>query len=208
MIAGGPEGFTKSAYRKFGIKSAITPGDDFAMMREVLERRFSKALKSETEGPGTPAWPDLVLIDGGAGQLSAVQGVLEELGVHEVALVAIAKGPDRDAGREWFHMEGRPPFQLPPRDPVLYYLQRLRDEAHRFAITTHRASRSKALVTSELDEITGIGPSRKRALLNHFGSARGVKQAGLADLEAAPGVSKEIARRVYAHFHPGAHVEA
>ncbi len=208
MIVGGPEGFTKSAYRKFGIKSAITPGDDFAMMREVLERRFAKALKSETEGPGTPAWPDLVLIDGGAGQLSAVQGVLEELGVHEVALVAIAKGPDRDAGREWFHMAGRPPFQLPPRDPVLYYLQRLRDEAHRFAITTHRASRSKTLVTSELDEITGIGPSRKRALLNHFGSARGVKQAGLADLEAAPGVSKEIARRVYAHFHPGAHVEA
>jgi excinuclease ABC subunit C len=208
MIVVGPEGFTKSAYRKFGIKSAITPGDDFAMMREVLERRFSKALKSETEGPGTQAWPDLVLIDGGAGQLSAVQGVLEELGVHEVALVAIAKGPDRDAGREWFHMAGRPPFQLPPRDPVLYYLQRLRDEAHRFAITTHRASRSKTLVTSELDEITGIGPSRKRALLNHFGSARGVKQAGLADLEAAPGVSKEIARRVYAHFHPGAHVEA
>jgi len=207
MIVGGPEGFLKSAYRKFSIRGAITPGDDFAMMREVLERRFAKALKSDTEGPGTAAWPDLVLIDGGAGQLSAVQAVLQELGVHDVTLVAIAKGPDRDAGREWFHMEGRPTFQLPPRDPVLYYLQRLRDEAHRFAITTHRAGRSKALVTSELDEISGIGPSRKRALLNHFGSARGVKQAGLPDLEAAPGVSKEIARRVYAHFHPGAHVE-
>jgi excinuclease ABC subunit C len=124
-----------------------------------------------------------------------------------VPLVTIAKGPDRDAGREWFHAAGREPFQLPPRDPVLYYLQRLRDEAHRFAITTHRAGRSKSLVTSELDEVPGIGPGRKRALLNHFGSARGVKQAGLVDLEAAPGISKEIARRVYAHFHPGARME-
>ena len=206
MIVGGAEGFIKSAYRKFSIRGAITPGDDFAMMREVLERRFGRALREEKEGPGTPSWPDLVLIDGGAGQLSAVRGVLEELGVDDVQLVGIAKWPDRDAGREWFHMEGRPPFQLPPRDPTLYYLQRLRDEAHRFAITTHRAGRSKTLVTSELDEIAGIGPSRKRALLNHFGSARGVKQAGLQDLESAPGVSREIARRVYAHFHPGAHV--
>jgi excinuclease ABC subunit C len=152
------------------------------------------------------AWPDIVLIDGGAGQLSAARAVLEELGVDEVKLVAIAKGPDRDAGREWFHSDGRPAFQLPPRDPVLYFLQRLRDEAHRFAITTHRAGRSKTLVQSELDEIQGIGPSRKRALLNHFGSARGVKQAGLGDLEATPGVSREIARRVYAHFHPGVRV--
>jgi excinuclease ABC subunit C len=199
MIVAGPEGFTKQAYRKFAIKGPITPGDDFAMMREVLTRRFSRAI---AEGDNAD-WPDLVLIDGGAGQLSAAQTVLEELGVSDVPLVGIAKGPDRDAGREWFHMAARPAFQLPPRDPVLYFLQRLRDEAHRFAITTHRAGRSKALVTSELDEIPGIGPGRKRALLNHFGSARGVKQAGLTDLEAAPGVSKEIARRVYAHFHAG-----
>ena len=207
MIVAGPEGFIKSAYRKFGIRGPITPGDDFAMMREVLERRFGRALKEETEGPGTPSWPDLVLIDGGAGQLSATRAVLDDLGVSDVTLVAIAKGPDRDAGREWFHMTGREPFQLPPRDPVLYFLQRLRDEAHRFAITTHRAGRSRALVTSELDEIAGIGPGRKRALLNHFGSARGVKQAGLHDLEAAPGISREIARKVYAHFHPGVRVE-
>ncbi len=139
--------------------------------------------------------------------MTAAQAILDELGIDDVALVAISKGPDRDAGREWFHRTGKPAFQLPPRDPVLYFLQRLRDEAHRFAITTHRAGRSKALVTSELDEIPGIGPGRKRALLNHFGSARGVKQAGLGDLEAAPGVSKAIARLVYAHFHPGAWVE-
>jgi excinuclease ABC subunit C len=206
MIVGGPEGFDKSAYRKFSIKGPITPGDDFAMMREVLERRFGRAIREgATEGPG---WPDIVLIDGGAGQLSAVRGVLDELGVNDVKLVAIAKGPDRDAGREWFHTDDKPAFQLPPRDPVLYYLQRLRDEAHRFAITTHRAGRSKALITSELDEIAGIGPGRKRALLNHFGSARGVKQAGLVDLEAAPGISRETARRVYAHFHPGARLDS
>ena len=176
------------------------------MMREVLERRFGRALREgATEGPG---WPDIVLIDGGAGQLSAVAGVLADLGVDNVKLVAIAKGPDRDAGREWFHTDGKAAFQLPPRDPVLYFLQRLRDEAHRFAITTHRAGRSKTLVTSELDEIHGIGPGRKRALLNHFGSARGVKRAGLVDLEAAPGISSETARRVYAHFHPGAALTA
>ena len=205
MIVGGPDGFDKSAYRKYSIKGPITPGDDFAMMREVLERRFGRALREgASEGPG---WPDVVVIDGGAGQLSAVAGVLADLGVDNVKLVAMAKGPDRDAGREWFHTEGQAPFQLPPRDPVLYYLQRLRDEAHRFAITTHRAGRSKALVTSELDEISGIGPGRKRALLNHFGSARGVKQAGLADLEAAAGISRETARRVYAHFHPGARLD-
>ncbi len=204
MVVAGPEGFTKSAYRKFSIRGPITPGDDFAMMREVLERRFGRALREEGGGPGSPSWPELVLIDGGAGQLSAVRQVLDDLGVTDVKLVAIAKGPDRAAGREWFHREGAAPIQLPPRDPVLFYLQRLRDEAHRFAITTHRAGRAKALVTSELDEIVGIGPGRKRALLNHFGSARGVKQAGLVDLEAAPGISREIARRVYAHFHPGA----
>ena len=206
MIVAGPEGFVKSAYRKFSIRGPITPGDDFAMMREVLERRFGRALK-EAEAGGAPEWPDLLLIDGGAGQLSAVRAVLSDLGVDDVKLVAIAKGPDRDAGREWFHTEGREAFQLPPRDPVLYFLQRLRDEAHRFAITTHRAGRSKALVTSELDEIAGVGPSRKRALLNHFGSARGVKAAGLVDLEAAPGINKATARLVYAHFHPGARLE-
>ncbi len=151
--------------------------------------------------------PDIALIDGGAGQLSAAQAVLNDLGVTEVKLVAIAKGPDRDAGREWFHTEGREPFQLPPRDPVLYYLQRLRDEAHRFAITSHRAGRSKTLRTSELDQIEGIGAARKRALLNHFGSARGVKMAGLRDLEEAPGISRETAQRIYAYFHPGQRVE-
>ena len=202
MIVAGTEGFNKAAYRKFAIRGPITPGDDFAMMTEVLTRRFARALKDEDA-----EWPDLVLIDGGAGQLSAARAVLEDLGITNVKLVGVAKGPDRNAGREWFHMDGREAFQLPPRDPVLYFLQRLRDEAHRFAITTHRAGRSKSLVQSELDEIPGIGPGRKRALLNHFGSARGVKQAGLHDLEAAPGVSKEIARRVYGFFHPGVRVE-
>ncbi len=205
MIVAGPEGFMKQAYRKFSIRGPIAPGDDFAMMKEVLERRFGRALKENPDPDSTPPdWPDIVLIDGGAGQLSATQAVLTELGISDIKLIAIAKGPDRNAGREWFHSEGREAFQLPPRDPVLYFLQRLRDEAHRFAITTHRAGRSKALVTSELDEIGGIGPSRKRALLNHFGSARGVKNAGLADLEATPGISKAMAKLVYAHFHPAA----
>ncbi len=208
MVVAGAEGYAKSAYRKFSIRGPIAPGDDFAMMREMLQRRFARALKAREENPECapgelPDWPDLVLIDGGAGQLSAARQVLEDLGVADVKLVAIAKGPDRDAGREWFHVDGRPPFQLPPRDPVLYFLQRLRDEAHRFAITTHRAGRSKTLTTSELDEIAGIGAARKRALLNHFGSARGVKQAGLADLEVVPGISRETARRIYAHFHSG-----
>ncbi|HET8996051.1 MAG TPA: excinuclease ABC subunit UvrC, partial [Acetobacteraceae bacterium] len=207
MIVAGPEGFTKAAYRKFGIRGPLTPGDDFAMMREVLQRRFSRALKEQAEGAPATDWPDIVLIDGGAGQLSAARDVLDDLGVQDVKLIAIAKGPDRDAGREWFHTDGAEPFQLPPRDPVLYFLQRLRDEAHRFAITTHRAGRSKAIRTSELDEIPGIGAARKRALLNHFGSARGVKMAGLTDLEAAPGISRETARRVYAFFHPGVRLE-
>ncbi len=197
MIVAGADGFVRAAYRKYAIRGPLTPGDDFAMMREVLERRFGRALREET------VLPDLVLIDGGAGQLSAARRVLEELGLADrVKMVAIAKGPDRDAGREWFHTPGRPQFQLPPRDPVLYYLQRLRDEAHRFAIATHRAGRSKSLTRSELDEIPGIGPGRKRALLNHFGSARSVGQAGLADLETAPGISRATAQRVYAHFHP------
>ncbi len=203
MVVFGAEGPAKNAYRKFAIRNPIMPGDDFAMMREVLERRFTRALKEGAEGEGRN-WPDLVLIDGGAGQLSAARGILADLGVQDVKLVGIAKGPDRDAGREWFHMDGRDPFQLPPRDPVLYYLQRVRDEAHRFAITTHRAGRAKTLVRSELDDIDGVGTARKRALLNHFGSARGVKQAGLNDLEAVPGINRETARRVYAHFHAGA----
>lgn len=198
MVVAGPEGFVKNAYRKYGIKGPVTPGDDFAMMREVLERRFSRALKEQEDGA---PMPDLVLIDGGAGQYSAARGVLEDLGIMDVKLVAIAKGPDRDAGREWFHTGDAPAFQLPARDPVLYYLQRLRDEAHRFAISTHRAGRSKALVTSELDEIPGIGAARKKALLHHFGSARGVKQAGLEDLQAAPGISRETAKRIYEFFH-------
>src|ERR1700733_14071323 len=207
MIVAGPEGFRKAAYRKFGIRGPITPGDDFAMMREVLQRRFTRALKEQEEGAPATDWPDVVLIDGGAGQLSAARDVLTDLGVQDVKLVAIAKGPDRDAGREWFHTDSMAPFQLPPRDPVLYFLQRLRDEAHRFAISTHRAGRSKNIRQSELDEIAGMGAARRRALLNHFGSARGVKMAGLADLEAAPGISHETARRVYAHFHPGVRLE-
>ncbi len=206
MVVAGPEGPMKQAYRKYSIRGPMAPGDDFAMMREMLERRFGRALKEQAAadaGEGAaPQLPDLLLIDGGAGQLSAVRGIMQDLGLHQIPVVAIAKGPDRDAGREWFHMDGRDPFQLPPRDPVLYYLQRVRDEAHRFAITTHRAGRSKALITSELDEVPGVGTARKRSLLNHFGSARGVKQAGLTDLEAAPGINKETARRIYAHFHP------
>ncbi len=206
MVVAGPDGFNKSAYRKFAIKSALTPGDDFAMMREVLQRRFGRAL-AENPDRDDPNWPDLVLIDGGAGQLSATQAVMEELCVADIPLVAIAKGPDRDAGREWFFTPGREPFQLPPRDPVLYFLQRLRDEAHRFAITTHRNARSKKLTTSELDEVPGIGAARKKALLMHFGSARGVKGAGLKDLEAVDGINHATARAIYAHFHPGVRME-
>ncbi len=211
MIVAGPEGFEKAAYRKFAIRGPITPGDDFAMLREMLERRFARlaTASAEPEDSARPdqVRPDLLLIDGGAGQLSSTLAVLESLGLGALPVIAIAKGPDRDAGREWFHRAGQPPMQLPPRDPVLYYLQRLRDEAHRFAITTHRAGRAKRLIRSELDEITGIGAARKRALLNHFGSVRGVKQAGLADLETAPGINRATARRLYAHFNPGARLE-
>ena len=203
MVVAGPGGFIKPAYRKFSIKGPVTPGDDFAMMREVFERRFARALKEDPERE-QGSWPDLVLIDGGLGQLNAAREILAEMGVDDVPLVAVAKGPDRDAGREWFHRTGHAPFQLPPRDPVLYYLQRLRDEAHRFAITTHRAGRSKALVKSELDEVPGVGTALKRRLLNHFGSVRGVRNAGLEDLENAPGIGPSMARRIYEHFHPGA----
>jgi excinuclease ABC subunit C len=267
MIVGGPEGFVKSAYRKYAIQGTSLPrvpaavalegplaspaeatplpmsdlsltapegggearpqaprpaavrfpssrsgggsraasggGDDFAMMKEVFERRFGRALK-EDPSRGGEGWPDLVLIDGGAGQLSAAREVMAELGLGDLPLVAVAKGPDRDAGREWFHRTGTAPFQLPPRDPVLYYLQRLRDEAHRFAITTHRAGRSKAITRSELDEVPGVGSAIKRRLLNHFGSARGVRQAGLEDLRNCPGVGPAMANRIHEHFHPGA----
>ncbi|MCF4164290.1 excinuclease ABC subunit UvrC [Zavarzinia compransoris] len=203
MIVAGPEGFQKNAYRKFNIKGEdLTPGDDFGMMREVLTRRFKRLM---TENPDRDengaAWPDLVLIDGGAGQLSAALGILRDLGIEDVALVGIAKGPDRNAGRERFFMPGRSEFTLEPRSPVLYFLQRLRDEAHRFAIGTHRAKRGKEAVRSALDEISGVGPSRKKALLHHFGSAKAVARAGLADLEKAPGISKSVAKLVYDHFH-------
>nr|WP_043366070.1 excinuclease ABC subunit UvrC [Belnapia sp. F-4-1] len=203
MVAAGPSGFLKQAYRKFSIRGPVKPGDDFGMMREVFERRFGRALKEDPERE-SGTWPDLVLIDGGLGQLNAAREIMAELGAHDIPLVAVAKGPDRDAGREWFHRAGHDPFQLPPRDPVLYYLQRLRDEAHRFAITTHRAGRSKALTTSELDEIPGVGSALKRKLLNHFGSARGVRNAALEDLENAPGIGPAVARKIHEHFHPGA----
>ncbi|WP_207477719.1 excinuclease ABC subunit UvrC [Arenibaculum pallidiluteum] len=203
MIVAGPEGLMKNAYRKFNIRGPVKPGDDYAMMREVLQRRFERALK-EDPGRASGSWPDLVLIDGGQGQLSAATEVLDELGITDLPIAAIAKGPDRNAGRERFFMPDRAPFSLEPRDPVLYFLQRLRDEAHRFAIGTHRARRTKAIGKSVIDEIPGIGPSRKKALLHHFGSARGVERAGLADLEAVPGISRAVARKIYDHFHDDA----
>jgi excinuclease ABC subunit C len=207
MVVAGPEGFMKAQYRKFNIRGpgksdTGAGGDDYAMMREVFERRFSRALR-EDAGRDGGTWPDLVLVDGGPGQLSSVMGVLAELGIDDLNVVGIAKGPDRDAGRERFFMPGREPFQLEPRDPVLYYLQRLRDEAHRFAIGGHRARRSKGLEKSALDEVPGIGPRRKKALLLHFGSATSVKRAGLADLEAVEGVGKAAAKKIYDHFHGG-----
>nr|WP_271204050.1 excinuclease ABC subunit UvrC [Methylopila jiangsuensis] len=208
MIVAGPEGFQKNQYRKFNIRPEdLTPGDDTGMMRQVLRRRFSRLQKeSPRDADGrtpedAPPWPDLVLLDGGQGQLTAARETLAELGLTDVRLVGVAKGMDREAGRETFFMEGRTPFRMPPRDPVLYYIQRLRDEAHRFAIGTHRARRSKEFVANPLDEIAGVGPTRKRALLRHFGTAKAVARAGLADLEKAPGVSKTVARAVYDHFH-------
>jgi excinuclease ABC subunit C len=207
MVVAGPEGFVKAQYRKFNIRGPgksdlAAGGDDYAMMREVFERRFGRALKEDgSRENGT--WPDLVLVDGGQGQLSAVGEVLAELGIDDLVVVGVAKGPDRDAGRERFFMAGRAPFQLEPRDPVLYYLQRLRDEAHRFAIGSHRARRSKGIERSALDEVPGIGPRRKKALLLHFGSAAAVARAGLADLEGVAGVGKAAAKKIYDHFHGG-----
>ena len=229
MIVAGPEGFRKSQYRKFNIRSTeLTPGDDFAMMREVLERRFKRLMaeapraKPEAEGAGlaqqvislvTPVaehddpedspWPDLVLIDGGQGQLNAAREVLAALGL-EVPLVAIAKGPDRDAGRETFFAPGRDSFKLPPRDPVLYFVERLRDEAHRFAIGSHRARRMRGLREAGLQEIAGIGPTRKRALLHHFGTLKAIERASVTDLMQVDGISAETARRIYGFFHEGA----
>ena len=201
MIVAGSDGFEKNEYRKFNIKTAdLTPGDDYGMMREVLTRRFSRLVREVEDSKSR--WPDLVLIDGGPGQLAVAQSVLEDLGVEDVALVGIAKGPDRDAGREHFHMKNREPFRLDPKSPIVYYLQRLRDEAHRFAIGTHRKKRAKALGANPLDEIAGVGAARKRALLHHFGSARAVTGASLADLEAVSGVSGALARRIYDFFHP------
>ncbi|MFD1746135.1 excinuclease ABC subunit UvrC [Rhizobium helianthi] len=216
MVVAGPEGFVKSQYRKFNIKSTdITPGDDFGMMREVMTRRFSRLLKEEglpdrsavpggedAVDAGFPAWPDVILIDGGQGQMSAVRKILDELGIRDVVTaIGVAKGVDRDAGRERFFAEGKSDFSLPPRDPVLYFVQRMRDEAHRFAIGSHRARRKKEMVKNPLDEISGIGPSRKRALLQHFGTAKAVSRAGITDLMAVDGISESVAKQIYNHFH-------
>ncbi len=200
MIVAGPEGFRKNSYRKFNIKSEITPGDDFGMMKEVLQRRFARLEKDDPDR-SSGEWPDLLLIDGGKGQLSAVMEIMEDAGVHDVPVVGVAKGPDRNAGREVFHLPGGQEISFPPNAPLLFYLQRLRDEAHRFAIGTHRAKRAKSLTTSTLDEVPGIGPTRKRALLMHFGTAKAVKSAALDDLERAPGISKATARQLYDYFH-------
>jgi excinuclease ABC subunit C len=232
MIVAGADGMVKGQYRKFNIKSAnLTPGDDYAMMREVLTRRFKRIAPGagpvgaeeplelvtvpetpadvmpqddldETEETTFPDKPDLVLIDGGLGQLNVARAVFDGLGIEDVALIGVAKGPDRDAGREHFHIPGRErPIMLEPRDPVLYFVQRLRDEAHRFAIGAHRARRTKAIGANPLDEIEGIGPARKRALLHHFGSAKAVSRASVADLTAVSGISEETAQRIYDHFH-------
>ena len=203
MIVAGPEGFRKNQYRKFNIKRPETaPGDDFAMMREVLSRRFAR-LEKEDPDRSRGDWPDLLLIDGGKGQLSAVCEAMEDAGVHDVPVVAVSKGPDRNAGREIFHLPGGREITFPMNAPVLFYLQRLRDEAHRFAIGAHRAKRAKSFTASPLDEVPGIGPGRKRALLMHFGTARAVRNAALQDLEKAPGISVSVARKVYDYFHPG-----
>jgi excinuclease ABC subunit C len=202
MIVAGPEGFRKNAYRKFNIKRPETaPGDDFAMMREVLERRFAR-LEKEDPDRQSGEWPDLLLIDGGKGQVSAVYKTMEEMGVHDVPIVGISKGPDRNAGREHFHLPDGRESMLPPGSPVLFYLQRLRDEAHRFAIGAHRTKRAASTIKSTLDDVPGIGPARKKALLMHFGTAKSVRGAALDDLQRAPGISAAMARTIYDYFHP------
>ena len=202
MIVAGPEGFIKGQYRKFNIKNPDTaPGDDFAMMREVMARRFGRLMADDADQERDENWPDLVLIDGGKGQMSSVMQIVRELGVEDVAFIGVSKGPDRHAGRETFHFPDGREFTLPVNAPVMFYLQRLRDEAHRFAIGAHRAKRSKAITVSPLDEVPGIGPSRKKALLMHFGTARAVRNASLEDLQKAPGVSAAVAQTVYDYYH-------
>lgn len=211
MIVAGPDGFIKNQYRKFNIKSeGLTPGDDYAMMREVLQRRFKRLMTPAVEGDAAqpkpdddsfPQWPDLVIIDGGRGQLNAVREIFEALGLTQVSLLAVAKGPDRDAGRETLFMPDREAIKLEPRDPVLYFIQRLRDEAHRFVIGSHRKLRKKDIREAGLQEIPGIGPSRKRALLHHFGTLKEIERASIADLGKVPGVSAESARKIFEFFH-------
>jgi excinuclease ABC subunit C len=225
MIVAGAEGFQKNQYRKFNIRAAdLVPGDDFGMMREVLSRRFKRLMNEAprpmpgASSPGAQAgeaidiagspdgdaaspWPDLVVIDGGRGQLSAAQETLTALGIIDVPLVAVAKGPDRDAGMETFFVPGRDPFKLKPRDPVLYFIERLRDEAHRFAVGSHRIRRRRDIREAGLQEIPGIGPTRKRALLHHFGTLKAIERAAPADLAKVPGISAETARKIYDFFH-------
>jgi excinuclease ABC subunit C len=208
MIVAGPDGFIKNQYRKFNIRSeGLAPGDDYGMMREVLERRFKRLLKpaegdkANVDDEAVPQWPDLVIIDGGRGQLSAAREILKGLGVTQVSLVAVAKGPDRDAGRETLFLPDREAIKLEPRDPVLYFIQRLRDEAHRFVIGSHRKLRKKDIREAGLQEIPGIGPSRKRALLHHFGTLKEIERASIADLGKVPGVSAESARKIFEFFH-------
>jgi excinuclease ABC subunit C len=201
MIVSGPDGFLKNQYRKFNIRGYnLTPGDDFGMMKEVMTRRFTRLIKEDPERT-SESWPDLLLIDGGAGQVSAVAEILETLGVEDVPMVGVAKGVDRDHGKEEFYIPGRSVFALQRNDPVLYFVQRMRDEAHRFAIGTHRAKRAKAISANPLDDIAGIGASRKRALLAHFGSAKAVSRANLADLKAVDGISAAMAEKIYDFFH-------
>jgi excinuclease ABC subunit C len=211
MVVAGPDGFIKNQYRKFNIKSeGLTPGDDYAMMREVLQRRFKRLLAPPAEGDAAkakgdddsfPQWPDLVVIDGGRGQLNAAREIFDQLGLKDVSLLAVAKGPDRDAGRETLFMPDKEPIKLEPRDPVLYFIQRLRDEAHRFVIGSHRKLRKKDIREAGLQEIPGIGPSRKRALLHHFGTLKEIERASIADLGKVPGVSAESARKIFEFFH-------
>jgi excinuclease ABC subunit C len=217
MIVAGPDGFRKNQYRKFNIRSTeLTPGDDFGMMREMLERRFKRLMAeaprvdaAEITVPAEaldsdesePPWPDLVLIDGGQGQLNAARETLIALGVSDVPLIGVAKGPDRDAGNETFHRPDQPAIKLPPRDPLLYFIQRLRDEAHRFAIGSHRTRRKKDIREAGLQEIPGIGPTRKRALLRHFGTLKAIERASLADLAQVPGINDETARKIHDFFH-------
>jgi excinuclease ABC subunit C len=211
MIVAGPDGFVKNQYRKFNIKSeGLAPGDDYGMMREVLERRFKrlltpseadKAQENKKADDTVPQWPDLVIIDGGRGQLNAAREIFQNLGLAQVSLMAVAKGPDRDAGRETLFMPDREAIKLEPRDPVLYFIQRLRDEAHRFVIGSHRKRRTKDIREAGLQEIPGIGPSRKRALLHHFGTLKEIERASIADLGKVPGVSAESARKIFEFFH-------